>query len=103
MSTRYLSKLQLDAELNKCLNCKASPCMHACPVKCSPKEFIGAAKAKDYASAIQTIVHNNPLGHTCGLICPEHFCVKACMRAKIDNPINIPLVQATLVRGRERK
>lgn len=98
MSTCYLSKLQLDAELNKCLNCKASPCMHACPVKCSPKEFIEAAKAKDYASAIQTIVHNNPLGHTCGLICPEHFCVKACMRAKIDNPINIPLVQATLVK-----
>jgi len=94
----YLSKSQLQEEVNRCLHCKASPCTHACPVKCSPKEFIAAAQKKDYASAIQTILRNNPLGHTCGLICPEHFCVKACIRAKIDSPLNIPLIQATLIR-----
>lgn len=72
--------------------------MHACPVKCSPQEFIAQARAGDYQGAIQTINRNNPLGHTCGLICPEHFCIKACLRAKIDNPLNIPLIQATLLK-----
>lgn len=95
---RYLSKLQLQTELDKCLNCKTRPCMHACPVKCSPQEFIAQARAGDYQGAIQTINRNNPLGHTCGLICPEHFCIKACLRAKIDNPLNIPLIQATLLK-----
>lgn len=98
MTTHYLNKLQLQTELGKCLNCKTRPCMHACPVKCSPQEFIYQAKNGDYPAAIKTIVRNNPLGHTCGLICPEHFCVKACMRAKIDNPLNIPLIQATLIK-----
>lgn len=98
MTSHYLSKLQLQTELNKCLNCKTRPCMHACPVKCSPQEFIAQARAGDYQSAVQTINRNNPLGHTCGLICPEHFCIKACMRAKIDNPLNIPLIQATLIK-----
>ena len=98
MTSHYLSKLQLQIELDKCLNCKTRPCMHACPVKCSPQEFISLAKAGDYQGAVQNINRNNPLGHTCGLICPEHFCVKACMRAKIDNPLNIPLIQATLIK-----
>ena len=72
--------------------------MHACPVQFSPQEFIDFAKAEKYSQAIATIVCNNPLAHTCGLICPERFCIKACMRAKIDNPINIPLIQATLIK-----
>lgn len=94
----YLSKLQLQTELNKCLNCKTRPCMHACPVKCSPQEFIAQARAENYQGAVEIINRNNPLGHTCGLICPEHFCVKACLRSKIDNSLNIPLLQATLIK-----
>lgn len=72
--------------------------MHACPVKCSPHEFIAQARVGNYQEAVRTINRNNPLGHTCGLICPEHFCVKACLRSKIDNPLNIPLIQATLLK-----
>ena len=98
MDEHYLSKQQLQAELDKCLNCKHKPCMHACPVKCSPQEFIAHAKKKDYLAAVSNINKNNPLGHVCGLVCPHSFCVKACMRAKIDNPINIPMIQATLIK-----
>lgn len=97
MAKLYLSKPQLDAELFKCLNCKAKPCMSACPVNCSPQEFIQKAKSGDFEGAVQSICKNNPMGHTCGLICPDHFCMKACLRGKIDHPINIPLVQATLL------
>ncbi len=97
MAKLYLNKQQLDAELFKCLNCKTKPCMSACPVNCSPQEFIQKAKAGKYHEAVQSICKNNPMGHTCGLICPDAFCMKACLRGKIDHPINIPLVQATLI------
>ena len=97
MSKLYLNKPQLDAELFKCLNCASKPCMTACPVNCSPQEFIQHAKAGEYENAVKSICKNNPMGHTCGLICPDTFCMKACLRSKIDHPINIPLVQATLI------
>ncbi len=97
MSKLYLNKPQLDAEIAKCLNCVSKPCMTACPVNCSPQEFIQHAKAGEFTEAVQSICKNNPMGHTCGLICPDKFCMKACLRAKIDHPINIPLVQATLI------
>lgn len=97
MSKLYLNKPQLDAELFKCLNCISKPCMSACPVNCSPQDFIQKAKNNDFLGAVQSICKNNPMGHTCGLICPDTFCMKACLRGKIDYPINIPMVQATLI------
>lgn len=97
MPARYLNKTKLEAELFKCLNCVAKPCHRACPLKCSPKEFIEKAKQKDFAGAVASICATNPLPHICGLICPEHFCMKACLRGRIDHPINIPAVQATLI------
>lgn len=70
--------------------------MNACPVNCNPQEFIAKAKANDFAGAVETITRNNPMGQTCGLICPDKFCMQACTRAGIDFPINIPRVQATI-------
>lgn len=99
MSARYLNKTKLEAELFKCLNCVAKPCHRACPLKCSPNEFIAKAKQKDFAGAVASICATNPLPHICGLICPERFCMKACLRGRIDHPINIPAVQATLIEG----
>ena len=97
MSRLYLNKPQFEAELFRCLNCTAKPCMSACPVNCSPQEFIQHAKKGEFKEAVASICKNNPMGHTCGLICPDQFCMKACLRGKIDFPINIPLVQATLI------
>ena len=97
MTKHYLSKAQFDAEVFKCLNCKSKPCMNACPVNCCPQEFIGHIKNNDFEKAINSICKNNPMGHTCGLICPDNFCMKACLRGNIDHPINIPLIQATLI------
>ena len=97
MGNLYLNKPQFEAELNRCLNCAAKPCMSACPVNCSPQEFIQHARKGEFKEAVASICKNNPMGHTCGLICPDQFCMKACLRGKIDFPINIPLVQATLI------
>lgn len=93
----YLTPLQLNAELGRCLDCKTQPCMTACPVNCNPREFIQCAKNGDTAGAVAAIARNNPLGQTCGLICPDKFCMKACTRHAVDFPINIPKVQATLL------
>lgn len=98
MSTKlYLNKAQLKAELERCLKCPDKPCMKACPVKCSPQEFISQAKAGQFNQAVATINSQNPMGQTCGLICPDKFCMKACTRSKIDFSVNIPKVQATLL------
>lgn len=97
MSAYYLNKAQLKAELDRCLQCVNKPCTKACPVNCQPQEFIKQAKQGDLTGAAQTIMQNNPLGQTCGLICPDKFCLKACLRAKIDFAVNIPKIQATLL------
>lgn len=93
-----MNEIQFNAELAKCLQCKTKPCMQACPVKCSPCDFIALAKNGNFTEAANTILRQNPLGEVCGLICPDKFCVKACIRAKIDAPIKIPAVQAFIMR-----
>jgi dihydropyrimidine dehydrogenase (NAD+) subunit PreT len=42
-------------------------------------------------------MHANPLGGICGMVCPDTLCMAACTHKKFDGPINIPLVQATIV------
>ena len=93
----YLTKPQLKAELEKCLGCRNMPCTGACPVSCSPQEFIAAARKGDFSAAVKIINRNNPLGQTCGLICPDKFCMHACTRCLLDYAINIPAVQASLM------
>ena len=71
--------------------------MHACPVNCNPQEFINHAKQGAYGEAVKTITRTNPMGQTCGLICPDKFCMQACTRSRIDFAVNIPKVQATIL------
>ena len=94
----YPTKPQFNAETEKCLQCKAKPCMQACPVLCSPHDFIAAAKNNDMRAAAELIAKQNVLGEVCGLICPDTFCMKACIRANIDSAIKIPAVQAYIMR-----
>lgn len=95
----YLTKIQLKSELDRCLNCPTKPCMNACPVNCSPQEFINHAKKHEFDQAVKTITRNNPMGQTCGLICPDKFCMQACTRSHIDFSVNIPKVQATILKN----
>lgn len=98
MTGLYLNKAQFAAELEKCLQCKAKPCENACPVHCSPHDFIAAAKSGNVQLAAKLIDKQNPLGETCGLICPDKFCQQACLRRYLDAPIQIPAVQAEIMR-----
>ena len=103
MKNLYLNPAQFNAETEKCLQCKTKPCEQACPAHCSPHDFIAAAKNKNFDEAANMILQQNPLAETCGLICPDKFCMNACLRAKIDNPINIPKVQATILQKYREK
>jgi NADPH-dependent glutamate synthase beta subunit-like oxidoreductase/dihydroorotate dehydrogenase/ferredoxin len=92
--------MQLQTELLRCEFCEEKPCREACPVNCSPADFIMAARLgnpSDMRRAAGEIMHANPLGGVCGMVCPDTLCMAACTRKKFDGPINIPLVQATIV------
>jgi NADPH-dependent glutamate synthase beta subunit-like oxidoreductase/dihydroorotate dehydrogenase/Pyruvate/2-oxoacid:ferredoxin oxidoreductase delta subunit len=53
--------------------------------------------ASDIRRSAAEIMHANPLGGICGMVCPDTLCMTACTRKKFDGSINIPLVQATIV------
>jgi dihydropyrimidine dehydrogenase (NAD+) subunit PreT len=95
-----MTSAQLQTELLRCEYCEEKPCREACPAHCSPADFIMAARlgnASDIRRAAGEIMHANPLGGICGMVCPDTLCMAACTRRKFDGPINIPLVQATIV------
>jgi dihydropyrimidine dehydrogenase (NAD+) subunit PreT len=96
-----LSDAQLRAELNRCEYCEEKPCKAACPADCSPADFIMAARVgaqSDFRRAGALILGSNPLGWVCGVVCPDYFCMKACSRRTFDQPINIPAVQASVMK-----
>ncbi|HVM60381.1 MAG TPA: FAD-dependent oxidoreductase [Verrucomicrobiae bacterium] len=96
-----LTDAQLRAELSRCEYCEEKPCREACPAHCSPADFIMAARVgakSDFRRAAALIMSANPLGGVCGVVCPDYFCMKACSRRTFDAPINIPAVQATVIK-----
>ncbi len=88
---------QLKQKLSHCLGCKVMPCAKACPLGISPHDFIAAAKSGNYAQAAMAIATQNPLPQTCGLVCPDMFCQKACIRNRVDSAVEIPCLQAEII------
>jgi dihydropyrimidine dehydrogenase (NAD+) subunit PreT len=100
VSSLVMTRAQLQTELLRCEYCEEKPCKEACPAHCSPADFIMAARVgtvTDIRRAAAEIMHANPLGGLCGMVCPDNLCMAACTRKKFDGPINIPLVQATII------
>jgi dihydropyrimidine dehydrogenase (NAD+) subunit PreT len=96
-----LTDAQLQTELNRCEYCEEKPCKEACPADCSPADFIMAARVgekSDYRRSGALIMGSNPLGWVCGVVCPDYFCMKACSRRTFDQAINIPAVQASVMK-----
>ena len=105
VDSRIMTRHQLHTELLRCEYCEETPCTNACPVNCSPFDFIMAARVgnpSDIRRSAAEIMRSNPLGGVCGLVCPDRFCMAACSRKKYDGSINIPKVQATLVEMAKR-
>jgi NADPH-dependent glutamate synthase beta subunit-like oxidoreductase/dihydroorotate dehydrogenase/Pyruvate/2-oxoacid:ferredoxin oxidoreductase delta subunit len=97
----YLTDAQLKNEFSKCEFCQEKPCQNKCPADCSAADFIMAASVfspSDLKRSAAQIMKNNPLGGVCGLVCPDKFCMAACVHKKFDAAVNIPAVQATIVK-----
>ncbi|MEW6555781.1 MAG: FAD-dependent oxidoreductase [Elusimicrobiota bacterium] len=97
----FLTDAQLKNEFAKCEFCEEKPCKDKCPCDCSAADFIMAASifsSSDIKRSAAQIMKNNPLGGVCGLVCPDRFCMAACVHKKFDSAVNIPAVQATIVK-----
>ncbi len=96
-----LTDARFRAELERCVYCEGKPCQEACPAHCSPADFIMAARIggkSDLRRSAAMIMGANPLGWVCGVVCPDYFCMKACARRTFDRPIEIPAVQASVLK-----
>ena len=98
---QFLTDKQLESELAKCEYCEEKPCKTACPVDCSAADFIMGFKMKnpsDIRRAAAHIMENNPLGGVSGVVCPDWHCMAACVHKKLAGAVNIPKVQAAIIR-----
>uniref|UniRef100_A0A7I4YB56 Dihydropyrimidine dehydrogenase [NADP(+)] n=1 Tax=Haemonchus contortus TaxID=6289 RepID=A0A7I4YB56_HAECO len=78
-------------EALRCLKCADAPCQKGCPTQLDIKAFITSISNKNYYGAARQILSDNPLGLTCGMICPtSDLCVGGCnLQASEEGPINI--------------
>ena len=58
-------------EANRCLNCKARPCMNGCPVGVRIPEFIEKVREGRFDEAYSIIKSTNSLPAVCGRVCPQ--------------------------------
>lgn len=78
-------------EAMRCLKCADAPCQKSCPTNLDIKAFITSIANKNYYGAAKTILSDNPLGLSCGMVCPtSDLCVGGCnLYATEEGPINI--------------
>lgn len=83
-------------EAARCLKCADAPCEKSCPTQIDIKSFISSISTKNYYGAAKAILSDNPLGLSCGMVCPtSDLCVGGCnLAASEEGPINIGGLQA---------
>lgn len=86
-----LSERSALKEAARCLKCADAPCQKSCPTQLDIKSFITSISNKNYYGAAKAILSDNPLGLTCGMVCPtSDLCVGGCnLYASEEGPINI--------------
>ena len=87
---KRLSRMEVEIEANRCLNCYDAPCIRACPTSIDVPRFIGRIATGDLLGSAQTIMDANPVGASCARVCPtDQLCEGACVYNADRNPIRI--------------
>ncbi len=77
-------------EASRCLNCKNTPCVFACPINNEISSFINAIKEKDFIKARKVIEKKSVLSNICSIVCPhEKQCEGACTMGAKFEPVAI--------------
>ena len=77
-------------EADRCLQCKAKPCVKGCPVGIDIPGFIAKIKQSDFDGAADVISEANLLPSICGRVCPQETqCEALCVLNKMGEPIAI--------------
>mmetsp|Transcript_11752 Transcript_11752/g.29694 ORF Transcript_11752/g.29694 Transcript_11752/m.29694 type:complete len:1041 (-) Transcript_11752:229-3351(-) len=78
-------------EAQRCLKCADAPCQKSCPTNLDIKSFITSIANKNYYGSAKQILSDNPVGLTCGMVCPvSDLCVGGCnLAATEEGPIMI--------------
>lgn len=89
VSQGYTAEMAIE-EAQRCLNCKAKPCVSGCPVNVRIPEFIVKVAAGDFAAAYEIIKTTNSLPAICGRVCPQETqCEQLCVRGKKGEAVGI--------------
>ncbi len=65
-----------------------SPCKANCPTHISVQGYVALIAEGKFTEALKLIKQENPFPIVCGRVC-NHPCETACMRGKVDEPIDI--------------
>ncbi len=77
-------------EAQRCLHCKAHPCVDGCPVSVMIPDFIAKIAEGDFEGAYRIIGESSSLPAVCGRVCPqERQCEKFCVRGVKGEPVGI--------------
>lgn len=68
--TRLYTEKEAIEEASRCMKCADSPCQKACSVGIDIRMFIYQIQNQNYYGAAKTILSDNPLGLSCGGLCP---------------------------------
>ena len=75
-------------ESNRCLDCKSTPCVEACPVHFPIPDFIRLVSEKSFEDAFKLFVEYTPFPKCLSRICGSE-CSEACTLGKKGEPLNI--------------
>lgn len=83
--------------LNKCINCKNTPCKYGCPLGNDIPKFIKYMKDKNYQKAYFILSKTTVLGSVCGLICPkDNQCERMCIKVLDNKYVHIGKIESYL-------
>ena len=76
---RIYTEKEAMAEAMRCMKCADSPCQKACSVGIDIRSFIYQIQNQNYYGAAKIIFSDNPLGLSCGGLCPvSELCASTC-------------------------